>query len=182
MPITGGRITLSGVKPIQVQKPGYQNFYLYGAAELDGLVRHDWSAISRRTRRSQQRWLSGLSARILVGVLPKPKCPDFGQWSVPQGQQAHDTTARSADLFAALQPGAQPDRVVLGRRKRPPCLPSAPDALRTERQGQRKAPKLHRRSGCFPDRVSVSGRCCKCTTILSTWYKTKQRRTIRKFH
>lgn len=33
MPITRGRITLSGVKPIQVQKPGYQNFYLYGAVE-----------------------------------------------------------------------------------------------------------------------------------------------------
>lgn len=33
MPITRDRITLSGVKPIQVQKPGYQNFYLYGAVE-----------------------------------------------------------------------------------------------------------------------------------------------------
>ena len=33
MPITRGRITLSGVKPIQVRKPGYQNFYLYGAVE-----------------------------------------------------------------------------------------------------------------------------------------------------
>jgi hypothetical protein len=33
MPITRGRITLSGVKPIQVQKPGYQNFYLYGTVE-----------------------------------------------------------------------------------------------------------------------------------------------------
>ncbi len=33
MPITRGRITLSGVKPIQQKKPGYQNFYLYGAVE-----------------------------------------------------------------------------------------------------------------------------------------------------
>lgn len=33
MPITRHRITLSGVKPIQEQKPGYQNFYLYGAVE-----------------------------------------------------------------------------------------------------------------------------------------------------
>jgi len=35
MPITRGRITLSGVKPIQVQKPGYQNFYLYGGDRAD---------------------------------------------------------------------------------------------------------------------------------------------------
>nr|WP_272509633.1 IS630 family transposase [Salinibacter ruber] len=33
MPITRGRITLSGVKPIQQKKPGYQNFYLYGAVK-----------------------------------------------------------------------------------------------------------------------------------------------------
>jgi transposase len=33
MPITRRRITLSGVKPIQQQRPAYQNFYLYGAVE-----------------------------------------------------------------------------------------------------------------------------------------------------
>jgi transposase len=33
MPIKGRRITLSGVKPIQRQRPAYQNFYLYGAVE-----------------------------------------------------------------------------------------------------------------------------------------------------
>ena len=33
MPIKRRRITLSGVKPIQRQRPAYQNFYLYGAVE-----------------------------------------------------------------------------------------------------------------------------------------------------
>lgn len=33
MPITRGRITLPGVKPIQRQKPAYESFYLYGAVE-----------------------------------------------------------------------------------------------------------------------------------------------------
>ena len=33
MPITRRRIALSGVKPIQQQRPAYQNFYLYGAVE-----------------------------------------------------------------------------------------------------------------------------------------------------
>ena len=33
MPITRRRITLCGVKPIQQQRPAYQNFYLYGAVE-----------------------------------------------------------------------------------------------------------------------------------------------------
>lgn len=33
MPITRRRITLSGVKPIQRQRPAYESFYLYGAVE-----------------------------------------------------------------------------------------------------------------------------------------------------
>jgi len=33
MPITRRRITLSGVKPIQQQRPAYQSYYLYGAVE-----------------------------------------------------------------------------------------------------------------------------------------------------
>jgi hypothetical protein len=33
MPVTRRRITLSGVKPIQQQRPAYQSYYLYGAVE-----------------------------------------------------------------------------------------------------------------------------------------------------
>jgi len=33
MPIRRRRITLSGVKPIQQQRPAYQSYYLYGAVE-----------------------------------------------------------------------------------------------------------------------------------------------------
>jgi transposase len=33
MPIRRHRITLSGVKPIQKQRPAYQSYYLYGAVE-----------------------------------------------------------------------------------------------------------------------------------------------------
>ena len=33
MPTTRRRITLSGVKPIQQQRPAYQSYYLYGAVE-----------------------------------------------------------------------------------------------------------------------------------------------------
>jgi hypothetical protein len=33
MPITRRRINLSGVKPIQQQRPAYQSYYLYGAVE-----------------------------------------------------------------------------------------------------------------------------------------------------
>nr|WP_231847043.1 IS630 family transposase [Salinibacter ruber] len=33
MPITRRRVTLSGVKPIQQQRPAYQSYYLYGAVE-----------------------------------------------------------------------------------------------------------------------------------------------------
>lgn len=33
MPVKRRRITLSGVKPIQQQRPAYQSYYLYGAVE-----------------------------------------------------------------------------------------------------------------------------------------------------
>ncbi|PSQ77525.1 MAG: DDE endonuclease [Bacteroidetes bacterium QH_6_63_17] len=33
MPVTRRRITLSGIKPVQEQRPAYRSYYLYGAVE-----------------------------------------------------------------------------------------------------------------------------------------------------
>ena len=66
MPITRGRITPSGVKPSQVQKPGYQNFYLYGAVEPAAGERFFLDRSALNSDCSQQR---GVSEPVLIYVL-----------------------------------------------------------------------------------------------------------------
>jgi transposase len=162
MPITRGRITLSGVKPIQVQKPGYQNFYLYGAVEPATGERF---LLERESLNSDgfQDFPDGFSRRfsesLNVLVLDNGRFHKANKLTIPENVRLIFLPPYSPEL-KSIERFWEDVKDHLAFH-----LHETLSALR-----QRVQEKLHRQGGRLLARVSVLDRRCQCTTILSIWY------------